>query len=229
MDARSVTTIESGCLSKREDYLVRQISFTLLLNGKPVISSVCSPGGLRELAAGYLLSQGLIRPDDESLSILLNGCTIIATANEIREISEPVPVKSNHVMSPEIISRSVTETMEKGTVFRKTGGTHSASIYIGNSPECHVEDISRSAALEKTIGCAVLKNLELCRSIAVLSSRVPVDFVRKTARVGIPVIAAVSAPTAEAVDEAEQLGICLCGFVRGSRMNVYTNRWRLGL
>ena len=67
------------------------------------------------------------------------------------------------------------------------------------------------------------------RAISVLSSRVRADFVRKAARVGIPVIAAVSAPTVEAVDLAEQLGICLCGFVRGSRMNVYANRWRLDL
>ena len=74
-----------------------------------------------------------------------------------------------------------------------------------------------------------MRNIEIHNSFIILSSRVPSAFVRKIARVGIPIIAAISAPTVQAVNEADRLGVCLCGFVRGNRMNVYANKWRLGL
>ena len=53
--------------------------------------------------------------------------------------------------------------------------------------------------------------------------------ISKLARCGVPIVAAVSAPTIDAVRLAEELNVCLCGFVRGERMNVYANGWRLGL
>jgi FdhD protein len=91
------------------------------------------------------------------------------------------------------------------------------------------EDISRTCALEKALGAALLAGADLRSSILFLTSRIPRSFVRKAARVGIPIVAAVSAPTFEAVEEAERLGICLCGFVRGDRFNAYSRPSRVGL
>lgn len=229
MDTRTITTVKSGRIEKYEDFLVNQMSCTLVLNGVPAINFICSPGDVRALAYGYLVTQGFISHGKEPLSMDQNGCTVSVTVREIVEIPEPVPVKSDYRVTPEIIFDKVAETAEAGVVFRKTGGTHSASICTEHSLDCHIEDISRTSALEKSIGRACLTNLELDRSFVVLSSRVTVDFVRKTARAGIPIIAAVSAPTAQAADEADRLHICLCGFVRDDRMNVYANKWRLGL
>lgn len=228
-DRRTITTVKSGKSEESEDILVNQMSCSLILNGVPAISSVCSPGDVRVLAYGYLVTQGFIRPGEEPLSMDQDGCVISVTINGMLEISEPEPVKSDYRVTPKIIFDRVSETTRAGDIFRKTGGTHSVSICTEYSLDCHMEDISRSAALEKSIGCACLANLEMDQSFVVLSSRVPVEFVRKTARAGIPIIAAVSAPTTQAADEAEKLGICLCGFVRGDRMNVYANKWRLGL
>ena len=139
------------------------------------------------------------------------------------------PVASDYRVTPEIIFKQVAEFVRAGAVFKETGATHSAAISREDSIECYKEDISRSAVLEKMIGCVYIKGLEIQKSFIILSSRVPLSFVKKTARAGIPVIAAISAPTVQAVNEADKLGICLCGFVRGNRMNVYSHKWRLGL
>ena len=224
-----ITTIKAGETEEREDTLVQQMTYSLELNGTTVISSICSPGDLRSLAAGYLVTHGYLNLGEAPISLDQDGNSVSIKLTGIPEILEPPCVESNYTVTPETILSRVTESAERGEVFRKTGGTHSACVCMENSIECFVEDISRSAALEKSIGCASLMKLNLDRSFIVLSSRIPVDFVRKTARAGIPIIAAVSAPTMQAVDEAEKLGICLCCFVRGDRMNVYSNKWRLGL
>jgi FdhD protein len=104
-------------------------------------------------------------------------------------------------------------------------------VAIGAENRIHTlaEDISRTCALEKALGEALFDGIEFGRCFIGLSSRVPRGFVRKIARAGIPIIAAVSAPTYEAVQEAETLGLCLCGFIRRGRLNVYSNAWRVGL
>ena len=224
-----ITTIETGKAEEREDTLVHEMTYTLELNGAHAITSVCCPGDLRSLAYGYLATQGYIVQGEEPLSMEQIGCTLKIAFSDNRVIKELLPVASDYRVTPEVILKQVVESVKSGAVFKETGATHSASINREDSIECYAEDISRSAVLEKVIGCAFIKNLEIHRSFIVLSSRVPSAFVRKIARVGIPIIAAISAPTVQAVNEADKLGVCLCGFVRGNRMNVYANKWRLGL
>ncbi len=228
-DRMVITTIKAGKTEEREDTLAAQMTYTLELNGVHAITSVCCPGDLRSLAYGYLATQGYIVQGEEPLSMEQIECTVKITFSGTPVIKELVPVASDYRVTPEIILKQVVEFVKSGVIFRETGATHSASISREDVIECHVEDISRSAVLEKIIGCAFMKNLEIQSSFIILSSRVPSAFVRKIARVGIPIIAAVSAPTVQAVNEADKLGICLCGFVRGNRMNVYANKWRLGL
>ncbi|NOQ22938.1 MAG: hypothetical protein GQ565_09885 [Candidatus Aegiribacteria sp.] len=224
-----ITAIKAAKTEEREDTLVQQMRYTLELNGVHAITSVCCPGDLRSLAYGYLATQGYITPGEEPLSMEQIGCVVKIAFAETPVIQELVPVASDYRVTPDIILKQVLESVKAGVIFKETGATHSASINREDSIECHVEDISRSAVLEKIIGCAYMKNLEIHRSFIILSSRVPSAFVRKIARVGIPIIAAISAPTVQAVNEADKLGVCLCGFVRGNRMNVYANKWRLGL
>ena len=228
-DRIAITTIKAGKTEEREDTLVQQMTYTLELNGVHAITSVCCPGDLRSLAYGYLATQGYISQGEEPLSMEQVGCTVRIAFAGNSVIKELVPVISDYRITPEIILKQVVESVKSGVIFRETGATHSASISREDSIVCYVEDISRSATLEKVIGCAYMKNLEIHRSFIILSSRVPSAFVRKIARVGIPIIAAISAPTSQAVNEADKLGVCLCGFVRGNRMNVYANKWRLGL
>ena len=226
---KSVVTIKAGQVEERADTLIQQITYSLEINGIPEFSSVCCPGDLLPLAYGYLLTQGYMPVSGKPPSALQNGNVVQITMQNSNRMKEVKPVQSAYTLTPEAVLSRVVEFVKAGVVFKETGATHSAAIGTETDFGCYVEDISRSAALEKVIGEAYMNNILFNNSFITLSSRVPEGFVKRIARVGIPVIAAISAPTVQAVLAAEKLGICLCGFVRGNRMNVYSGKWRLGL
>ncbi|MFP3868254.1 MAG: formate dehydrogenase accessory sulfurtransferase FdhD [Desulfobacteraceae bacterium] len=113
---------------------------------------------------------------------------------------------------------------QKQEIFQRTGATHALAVadvqgYIILS----AEDVGRHNAFDKVIGQALLEGITLHDKIALLSGRVSYEMVFKAARAGIPLLAAVSAPTHLAIRLAEALGLTLAGFVRGSRMNIYSH------
>ena len=89
------------------------------------------------------------------------------------------------------------------------------------------EDVGRHNALDKAIGEAANKGVDLSNSVAVLSGRMGFDLVVKCLRVRIPVMASVSAPSALAFDLCEAAGATLVGFVREDRHEVYCGADRL--
>ncbi len=227
-DRLKITTVNGENVREQLDTLVNQTAFALELNGDIVVSSVCSPGDIPSLAYGYMITQGYLAWDEEPVPLEKKGNTVFVKMKRT-EIPELSPVLSDYTTDPRAVFSQTSEFAGTGAVFKETGASHSAAISTSDSILCFMEDVSRSAAMEKVIGEAYLKGLEVDHSMIILSSRIPVDFVRKAARAGLSLISAVSAPTAQAVNEAQRLGICLCGFVRGKRMNVYSSKWRLGL
>ena len=114
-------------------------------------------------------------------------------------------------------------------LFDATGGCHAAALFgpDDETPWSHAEDVGRHNALDKAIGRAARDGRPLERATAVLSGRAGADLVLKCLRVGIPVIASVSAPSAFAFDLCEAAGATLVGFVRGDRAKVYCGTERL--
>ena len=115
--------------------------------------------------------------------------------------------------------------------FDETGGLHAAGLF---SPQGELvairEDVGRHNALDKVIGSQVLAGaLPLKDRILMLSGRVSFEIVQKAAVVGIPIIAAVSAPSDLAIETAQRLGATLVGFLRGDGFNVYTHDARIDL
>ena len=115
--------------------------------------------------------------------------------------------------------------------FKETGGLHAAGLFAPNGALIAIrEDVGRHNALDKVIGSQVLAGvLPLRERILMVSGRVSFEIVQKAAVVGIPIIAAVSAPSDLAIDTAERLGVTLIGFLRGNGFNVYTHDGRMDL
>lgn len=115
-------------------------------------------------------------------------------------------------------------------VFDRTGGLHAAGLYRSDGALVAVrEDIGRHNAVDKVIGSAVRAGqLPLAKHLLLVSGRASFELVQKAWMAGIPILAAVSAPSSLAVDLAEAAGMTLVGFLRGETMNVYAGPERVG-
>jgi FdhD protein len=114
-------------------------------------------------------------------------------------------------------------------VFASTGGLHGAALFDAEGTILAVrEDIGRHNAVDKVVGWAVEQNrVPLTGTVLLVSGRASFELTQKAVMAGIPVMAAVSAPSSLAVDLASQSGVTLVAFLRGESMNIYTRPDRI--
>jgi len=114
-------------------------------------------------------------------------------------------------------------------VFERTGGLHAAGLFSADAELLALrEDVGRHNAVDKIVGWALReKRLPLSATVLMVSGRVSFELVQKAYVAGIPVLAAVSAPSSLAVEFADSVGMTLVGFMRGASMNVYAGAVRV--
>ena len=152
-----------------------------------------------------------------------------ASIDEIAMRCDPIP--DGPVVARSVILALPDLLRAAQRAFEETGGLHAAALFSAGGELLAIrEDVGRHNALDKLIGSQLLDGeLPLHRRILMVSGRVSFEIVQKAAVAGIPIIAAVSAPSDLAVETAARLGVTLVGFLRGDGFNVYSHDGRIDL
>jgi FdhD protein len=147
----------------------------------------------------------------------------------VRLTSRHCPADDLSTVSAATLSAMPDRLREAQKVFASTGGLHGAALFRTDGTILIVrEDIGRHNAVDKVIGWALeCSRVPLAGTVLLVSGRASFELTQKAVMAGIPILAAVSAPSSLAVDLASQSGLTLVAFLRGESMNVYTRPDRL--
>ncbi|MGW1891326.1 formate dehydrogenase accessory sulfurtransferase FdhD [Streptomyces sp. NPDC002004] len=275
-ERRKVIRVRDGQVSTRPDTLVAEEPLEIRLNGKPLAITMRTPGDDFALAAGFLVSEGVLGSADELRNIVYcagatedgsntynvvdvqlapgvaapditlernvyttSSCGLCgkASLDAVRTTARWAVddtaggVAPPLLLEPELLASLPDRLRAAQRVFDRTGGLHAAALF---SPEGELldirEDVGRHNAVDKLVGRALQDGrLPLSRCVLLVSGRASFELAQKAVMAGIPVLAAVSAPSSLAVDLAAETGLTLVGFLRGSSMNVYAGEHRVVL
>lgn len=239
---------------EQPDQLAAEEPLEIRVEGHSVAVVMRTPGHDRELAAGFLVTENLVRSaadlfditqcgadEGEVVNVTLkdpsafdaakltrnvfssSSCGVCskATIDAVRQ-SFP-PIESTCRVAAETLLRLPAALREKQETFNRTGGLHACAVFDLEGSLEHVrEDVGRHNALDKLIGHALLEQrLPLHDRVLLLSGRVSFEMMQKSLAAGIPIVAAISAPTTLAVQFARESNQTLIGFLRGETMNIY--------
>jgi FdhD protein len=204
-----------------------------LIDADDRVVAPASPAGLRIGRSCNIVHVLLSRPfDGSSLKrnfFATSSCGLCGKAS-----LEQVAVRCGTVAPGPVVGRStligLPETLrEAQEAFDRTGGLHAAGLFDGAGELIAVrEDVGRHNAVDKLVGRAFLDGeLPLSGRVLLVSGRTSFEILQKAAVAGVPIVAAVSAPSSLAVSVADRLGITLVGFLRGPSFNVYTHPERI--
>jgi FdhD protein len=213
-----------------------------------------TPGHDRELAVGFLFTEGIIAGAEDLAGVRSCGsgnvvrvdlrpgvavelarlerhfyttsscgvCGKTSLAAVLVSVSTR-PREAWPIVGSDVIRRLPETLRAAQAVFDRTGGLHASALF---DPEGRLlalrEDVGRHNALDKLIGASLLEGrMSLIETILLVSGRASFELVQKAAVAGIPIVAAVGAPSSLAVDLARENGMTLVGFVSRERFNIY--------
>ena len=254
---------------RREDVLAVEEPLEMRVNGRSLAVTMRTPGHDVDLAAGFLVSEGIISAGEHlATARYCAGATAegVNTYNvlDLRlapGVAAPTPSMERNLLTTsscglcgkesidavrtkstwdvradavridaEFLSALPDKLREAQAVFEKTGGLHAAALFDAGTGEMLVlrEDVGRHNAVDKVIGWAVKENLLPLRgTVLMVSSRASFELAQKALMAGIPVLAAVSAPSSLSAEFAHEVGLTLIGFLRGDSMVIYAGEERV--
>lgn len=246
-------TEEDWCEVK--SIVAREFAFTIILDNQELVTMLCTPKDLKYLAVGFLSSEGLIQNKEEIKKIILDerrGVVRVETEGDRGEATDLIfkrlitsgcgsgaafyraadTINQRKVKSEMRVSANDIFTLARGfqqnsQIYRETHGVHSAALCDIKNILIFTEDIGRHNAIDKIFGRCILEDIPTNDRMVISSGRISSEVILKVARRDIPIVVSKSTPTDLAVDLAAHLGITLVGFVRGKKMNIYTEHWRV--
>jgi FdhD protein len=287
-----ITLPSDGPGTERADFLAAEEPLGIRVGGAAVTLTMRTPGDDIDLAAGFLVSEGVVSSPDDITQIVIcsgercghaehqgagsdgaanDGAANNGAANNGAGNIADVTLRAGLAIRPElrrnfmttsacgvcgktsIAELSVLAKLDVSAdqarvapavlaglpdalraaqrVFDRTGGLHAAGLFTAEGELLAVrEDVGRHNAVDKIVGWALRAGrLPLSGCVLLVSGRASFELVQKAVVAGIPVLAAVSAPSSLAAELAAEAGLTLVGFLRGGSMNVYTATERITL
>lgn len=237
-----------------EDVLVEEVPFTVNVDEKELVTLLCMPSNLEELAIGFLFTSGLIMNIRDIKKIIINqeqwaayidlvnpdmakelifkrlytsGCGRGILFYSAQDIINKTKVVSDFKIETEKVNSLMSNFQKNSEIFLKTGGAHSAGLADENKILIFKEDIGRHNAIDKVIGCALKEGGSFGNKVLICSGRVSSEILFKAQKCAVPVLVSQSASTNQAVRLAKDMGVTLIGFARGTRMNIYSCEERI--
>jgi FdhD protein len=252
--ASSVEVVRLPQGETEPDEIAVEEPLEIRVEGRPISVTMRTPGHDEELALGFLRSEGIAavsaRPtadlaanvidveveggvDFERLSrnfYTSSSCGVCGKGALEAVAVEAPPVESELVVLAVLVAVLPDRLREAQPTFAATGGLHATGLFDASGDLLVVrEDVGRHNAMDKVVGWAFGQGLlPLADKMLCVSGRLSFELVQKAVVAGCPVVVAVGAPSTLAVDLARDRGVTLCGFVRGGRVNVYSEAQRIG-
>lgn len=252
----------TGACNEVSDVTAREEPLEIRVEGRSVAVVMRTPGHDEELAAGFLVSEGVVQSARDILEVsqcpstgnkhgnivdvLLGGAVVnwdsltrhvfsasscgLCGKTSIESVFQRFPaVKGDWQVTPALIASLPAKLRAAQETFSQTGGLHASGLFdLDGNLVVLREDVGRHNALDKILGHALMNGLlPLDRHILLVSGRVSFEIIQKALAAGIPLVAAISAPSSLAVDFAQEANQTLIGFLRGETMNVYTHPQRV--
>ena len=253
---------KDGTWAEREDVVACEEPLEIRVEGRSVAVVMRTPGHDEELAAGFLVSEGVVRQPRDLLEIsqcpvaadskgnvvdvLLGGAVVnwdsltrhvfsasscgLCGKTSLDSVFQQFPnVTADWRVDAGLLCALPEKLRAAQATFETTGGLHACAVFdLEGNLIISREDVGRHNALDKVLGWALLQGLlPLDRHVLLLSGRVSFEMMQKALAAGIPLVAAISAPSSLAVAFAERSGQTLAGFLRGEMMNLYAHPQRV--
>ncbi|MCG2712324.1 MAG: formate dehydrogenase accessory sulfurtransferase FdhD [Candidatus Omnitrophica bacterium] len=255
MEKIEIFKVSADKEEKVSDLVTEEVPVTVYVNGEELATLLASPSDLKELAVGFLFTSGMIKDFSQIKKITVDtqawcvyvelldkqvdlklmfkrmytsGCgrgTLFYHAVDVmhrKKQRKGINIQRDHIFN------LMRDFQTRSNEFKETGGVHSAALAEGENILVVREDIGRHNALDKIIGYSLIKGIEFDDKIVLTSGRVSSEVLLKVQKTKISVIISRSAPTNQAVKHARDSGITLIGFARGKKMNIYSQKERIG-
>ncbi len=194
---------------------------------------LCTPEHLDDLAAGWLLAEGRIGPEEpiDFVAIEVDGTVVRIEHRELRTADDAAAIEhTSSRAQAEVVVRlagsgqlrtQFAEMFDRGELREQTGGVHTGALVIDGQVRTVRDDVSRHCLVDKLIGAGRHEGLRPQDCQMILTSRISGVIAAKLARAGIPVVATMSIPTTLAASIASRAGVTIIGRARSANPHVY--------
>ncbi|KAF0159042.1 MAG: FdhD protein [Syntrophaceae bacterium] len=254
MEKFSVVLIDQGERTTVEVPVSEEVPLTLEVNGKELATLLATPEHLKNLVTGFLFTSGFIREAAQIKSISIDperwkadiiakgedfaddlvfkriytsGCGKGVIFHNPLDLFNRVRIVSDFRVQKEVVRELVKVFQRYSEEHALTHGVHSAALASRDEILIFRDDIGRHNAMDKVIGEALYSNMSFTDKILLTSGRISSEILSKVLRCRMPVMAAIGAPTNQAVKLARQAELTIAGLVRGSKIFVYSGEERL--